>query len=217
MARLWTGKFLAQDKALPEPPRKWLRGLANRSDTGGGQCQSAYTRVWPLVTALALAAGAILAARAGVGLNLSGSAPRGLYRLVGGAPTRDALVVACLPPDVAAFGLARGYLGVGTCSGGAWPVLKRVGAVPGDEVVVERSGMTVNGAPIVLQPIADVDHAGWPLPHLPFGRRRVAQDELWLVGLSDSRSWDSRYFGPVPVTGVRGVARPLLTIDEGQR
>jgi conjugative transfer signal peptidase TraF len=159
----------------------------------------------------------MLAARVGVGLNLSASAPRGLYRLVSGAPTRDALVVACLPPDVAAFGLARGYLGVGTCSGGALPVLKRVGAVPGDEVVVERSGMTVNGARIVLQPIAEADRVGRSLPRLPFGRHRVAEGELWLVGLSSARSWDSRYFGPVPVAGVRGVARPLLTIDEGQR
>jgi type IV secretory pathway protease TraF len=65
--------------------------------------------------ALAAAAGATVAARAGVGLNLSASAPRGLYLMVVGDPTSDALVVACLPADVAAFGLVRGYLGAGTC------------------------------------------------------------------------------------------------------
>ena len=65
--------------------------------------------------ALDAAAGATVAARAGVGLNLSASAPRGLYRMVASTPIRDSLVVTCLPADVAAFGLVRGYLGAGTC------------------------------------------------------------------------------------------------------
>ncbi len=56
--------------------------------------------------------GAILAAVLGLGLhvNLSPSAPRGLYRAVAGTPTRGAWVVACVSPEAAALGRARGYL-----------------------------------------------------------------------------------------------------------
>jgi conjugative transfer signal peptidase TraF len=169
------------------------------------------------VVILAVAAGVSLAARAGVGLNLSASAPRGLYRTVAGAPTHGALVVICLPPDVAVFGLARGYLGAGTCPGGAQPALKRVAAVAGDTVDLDGAGAIVNGVRLLGQPISDRDGSGRPLPHLPFGRHVVNASDVWLAGQSHARSWDSRYFGPVPVTGLRGIARPVFMLGEASR
>ena len=78
-------------------------------------------------------------------------------------------------------------------------------------------GAIVNGVRLIRQPITDRDHAGRPLPRLPFGRHVVAPAHVWLVGQSHARSWDSRYFGPVAVAGVRGVARPILTIGEARR
>jgi type IV secretory pathway protease TraF len=41
--------------------------------------------------------------------------------------------------------------------------------------------------------------------------RRVGAGEVWLFGFNDARSWDARYFGPVPAAGVRGVLRPVVT------
>ena len=217
MARLWAGKFLSQDKGWPELLRKLWQPLGKSSGSPSSTSQSFCPRWWPLVVALTAAAGATVAARAGVGLNLSASAPRGLYRMVAGAPTRDALVVACLPADVAAFGLVRGYLGAGTCPGGAQPVLKRVAAVAGDAIDLDGVGAIVNGVRLIRQPITDRDHAGRPLPRLPFGRHVVAPAHVWLAGQSHARSWDSRYFGPVAVAGVRGVARPIFTIGEARQ
>jgi type IV secretory pathway protease TraF len=46
---------------------------------------------------------------------------------------------------------------------------------------------------------------------VPWGRRRVAPGEVWLFGFHNPRSWDARYFGPVPLSGVRGVLQPILT------
>jgi conjugative transfer signal peptidase TraF len=166
------------------------------------------------VVALSAAAGATIAARAGVGLNLSASAPRGLYRTVAGAPSRGALVVACLPSDVAAFGVVRGYLGPGPCPGGAQPVLKRVIAVAGDVVDLDQAGATITAALPIRQLITDRDRSGRWLPHVAFGRHVVQRGHVWLAGSGHDRSWDSRYFGPVPVTGVRGVARPIFTLGE---
>jgi type IV secretory pathway protease TraF len=45
----------------------------------------------------------------------------------------------------------------------------------------------------------------------------VQPGHVWLAGSGHDRSWDSRYFGPVPVAGVRGVARPILTLGEPAR
>jgi conjugative transfer signal peptidase TraF len=157
--------------------------------------------------------GAVLGLHLGLGVNLSASAPRGIYRMVAGAPARGALVVACLPAAVAAFGRARGYLGPGGCPGDAQPVIKRVGAAARDIVELGSESMTVNGVSILAGPVARLDSAGRSLSHTPFGSYRVPADEIWLVGSSPDRSWDSRYFGPVPVAAVRSVVWPVLTID----
>jgi type IV secretory pathway protease TraF len=87
----------------------------------------------------------------------------------------------------------------------------------GDEIDLDHARATVNRAPVTSEPIADRDHASRPLPHVPFGRHRVGPGEVWLVGLPHAASWDSRYFGPVPVSGVRSVVAPLLVLGEGGR
>ena len=182
----------------------------------GGDCagpRRVARQLWPLVIGLTSIAGAAAGLRLGVGLNVSRSAPRGIYRAVADAPGRGALVVACLPPAVGAFGRTRGYLRPGGCPGGAQPVLKRIGAVAGDRVELDGDGVTVSGIRLLARPIEALDSAGRQLPHAALGARLVAAGEVWLFGPSPDRSWDSRYFGPVPATSVRGVIWPVLTVD----
>src|SRR5207245_6959013 len=145
--------------------------------------------------------------------NLSYSAPRGIYRRVADTPARGALVVACLPDTIAAFGRARGYLGPGDCPGGARLVLKTVGAAGGDVVELGDETVTVNGVRLLTRPIEVRDSAGRILPHAAFGSHVVAAEEVWLFGSSSARSWDSRSVGPVPLASVRAVVRPMLTVD----
>src|SRR5262245_61160358 len=78
-------------------------------------------------------------------LNVSPSAPLGLYRAVARPVARGDLVVGCVPVVAARLARERGYLAGGNCPGGVQPVLKRVGAVPGDMVAVFPDGITVNG------------------------------------------------------------------------
>src|SRR5207302_6958602 len=151
--------------------------------------------------------------RLGVGLNLSRSEPRGIYRSVADTPDRGGLVVVCLPAPIAGFGRARGYLGPGDCPGSTQPVLKRVGAVAGDVVQVGSETVAVNDVRLATRPIEALDSAARPLQHVAFGSYVVAAGELWLFGSPGARSWDSRHFGPVPAASVRGVARPVLTIE----
>lgn len=149
----------------------------------------------------------------GVRVNVSSSAPRGLYRAGTGPPTRGAWVVACVHAGAAVVGRARGYLGPGPCPGGAQPVLKRVVALAGDVVELGPQALAVNGQVLPGSASAAADRLGRPLPHAVSGRHVVGADELWLVSTRMPNSWDSRYLGPFSRSQVRAVAHPVWTVD----
>jgi len=158
--------------------------------------------------------GGALATILGLGLhiNLSASAPRGLYRIVTGIPVRGAWVVACVSADAAALARARGYLWPGPCQGGVQPVLKPVVATGGDVVELGPQAVVVNGYRLPASRSAAVDALGYPLPHAAWGRHVVGADEIWVVSTLVPNSWDSRYLGPIPASQVRAVARPVWTV-----
>jgi hypothetical protein len=117
----------------------------------------------------------------------------------------------CLPPLIARQGLARDYLQRGDCPAGVEPVAKVIGRVAGDTVEVKSGWVAVNGIRFANSSTAAHDSAGRPLMHVPSGAYRVSADQVWLFGFNNRRSWDARYFGPVPAINVRGVLRPLVT------
>jgi conjugative transfer signal peptidase TraF len=139
------------------------------------------------------------------------SAPAGIYHLSAAPERRGALVAACLPAAVARTGIARGYLSEGDCPAGAEPVAKVIGALAGDDLDIEPSSVAINGVKFPNSQTAPLDSAGRPLAHVLSGARRVAAGEVWLFGFNNARSWDGRYFGPVPAMNVRGVLRPVVT------
>jgi conjugative transfer signal peptidase TraF len=147
------------------------------------------------------------------------SAPSGIYRVEGlpsGKPLRDLrrgeLVEACLPDAIAQRGLERGYLQRGGCPGGAEPVAKSVGALSGDIVVISAGYVAVNGNHLSsLSETSPSDSRGRALDHVKWGARRVLPNTVWLFGFNNPRSWDSRYFGPVLQSDVRGILTPLVT------
>ena len=51
-----------------------------------------------------------------------------------------------------------------------------------------------------------------PLQRLTDGAYRVTPNEVWLLSNYDPRSFDSRYFGPVPAANVLGVAHPVWVL-----
>ena len=120
-------------------------------------------------------------------------------------------MAACLPDAVARTGLKRGYLAEGDCPAGAEPIAKVIGAMPGDVVELEPGGVAVNGMKFTNSRTAARDSAGRSLTHVLSGAYRVSASEVWLFGFNNIRSWDARYFGPVPLANVRGVLRPLGT------
>jgi conjugative transfer signal peptidase TraF len=148
----------------------------------------------------------------GLRVNLTGSLPLGIYLAAGSAPVRGAVVLVCLPPHVAAFAKARGFVPSGVqCPGGLTAVGKPVVAVAGDTVTVMQTQIAVNGTPVPNSRALAFDRNGRPLPHLQAGRYVVAAGVIWVVSSYSRFSFDSRYFGPIEVRQARSTLRPLWT------
>ncbi len=143
--------------------------------------------------------------------NTDSAAPAGVYRVVNRRAKRGDLVAACLPIAIAHAGLASGYLRTGGCFGDAEPVAKIIGALPGDIVEVEPRWVAVNGVRFPHSPTATHDSAGRALRHVAWGKHKVSANTVWLFGFNNRRSWDSRYFGPIALSNVRGQLKPVLT------
>ena len=153
---------------------------------------------------------------AGLRLNLTGSLPVGLYVASRAVPIRGAIVLACLPPRVAAFARNRGYVPRGGCPGDVLPVGKPVVAVAGDTITVTSSGLSVNGIPVPNSRPRVTDRKGRPLPRLALGQHVVRPSSLWIVSSYSRFSFDSRYFGPVKTGQVRACVRRLWTAGPDQ-
>jgi len=143
-------------------------------------------------------------------INWTASLPIGIYATEQPQLRRGAIVLVCLPPAITRDGFDRGYLPRGSCASDASAVGKVVAAIEGDEIELGVSSLVVNGERVSANAIMSADSFGRTLMHWPMGKYVVGRDEIWLVGVG-KRSWDSRYFGPVPRSAVIASLRPLAT------
>lgn len=149
---------------------------------------------------------------AGLRINLTASYPLGLWRIEPMA--REVAVgdrIFICPPQAAAFALARerGYLGRGLCPGWFSPLIKTVVALAGQHVVIDGS-ITVDGVRLAHSFVRPIDGEGRALA--PDAGGIVPAGKLFLFS-EFAGSYDSRYFGPIPATGVLGLALPLMVFD----
>ncbi len=172
------------------------------------------TRISPLlVVGVLLFVGTLLAYALGVRFTLTPSIPRGLYLYTDAPVAVGRLATFCPPEDVAAYALERGYLHRGDCPGEVEPLGKYVLATAGDTVSISEEGIAVNGRAVPESAVYHRDRGGRELPHFPFGRHVVGEDSLFMFSGHHPRSFDSRYFGPVPASSVISTMRPLWTAE----
>ena len=112
----------------------------------------------------------------------------------------DSIVLVPLPAEAAVLAAQRGYLPMRV------PLLKRIGAIAPQEVCIAGGIVRIDGVPSAA--VLRADRMGRPLPSWP-QCRRLEPGELFLLSVTNPASFDSRYFGPVPVSTVLGVARPV--------
>jgi conjugative transfer signal peptidase TraF len=142
-------------------------------------------------------------------INTSPSLPVGLY-ITSSEPEAN-LVEFCPAEPFASLAISRGYRDRGACHDGATPLLKPIVAQAGDVVEISRQGIAVNGRHLPNTAPRTADTHGRPLPHWPPGRYVVAPNTVWVASSYEARSFDSRYFGPIPTHSIRDHVRPLLT------
>ncbi|WCK80069.1 conjugative transfer signal peptidase TraF [Agrobacterium fabrum] len=160
----------------------------------------------------AIGALAAVAYMGGFRLNLTPSEPLGLWRIVAlQRPVEAGDLVFICPPPTASFEEARrrGYVRRGLCPGGFAPLIKTVAALPGQHIEIGPD-VTVDGRPIPSSIVRASDGEGRSIT--PFKTGIVPPKNLFLHS-SFASSYDSRYFGPVPDTGLLGLARPVLTFE----
>lgn len=135
--------------------------------------------------------------------NPTDSAPKGWYFVRPSVKIHVGdYVVAQIPREAALLAATRDYLPL------TLPILKQVGAVGGQRVC-GRNG-SVYFDQIAVARVRTIDGRGralTPWQHC----RDLEKDELFLLNRSHAASFDSRYFGPIRITSVRGRATPLWT------
>ncbi len=72
-------------------------------------------------------------------------------------------------------------------------------------------GIAVNGALVPHSLVLAADSQGRPLPVFGLGPAVIGRDEIFLLSGMHERSFDSRYFGPLPISAVEGIAIPVWT------
>ena len=142
----------------------------------------------------------------------SHSLPWGIYRRTQEPIERGVLVHVCLPEALAAYALAREHLSAGPCPGVYQELLKPVAAVAGDAVEIAEAGVSVNGRVIPGSVVFPADSHGRPhTVRMERGRYIVPAGHVFVLSTSHPRSWDSRYFGFLPLSAVRGTVREVWT------
>jgi conjugative transfer signal peptidase TraF len=139
-------------------------------------------------------------------VNRTHSLPVGLYYW-SDVPIKKGSIVLFKPDHstpLEQLGIERGY------EARELPLLKRLVALEGDVVSVSSSGVSINGQALPNSAPPFHDEAGRPLAMTQLDHFRLRPDQAFLMGVTPT-SWDSRYFGPVPLSRCSGSFVPVLT------
>ena len=146
----------------------------------------------------------------GLRLNLTSSAPRGLWMVEPASHIDRDMWISVCPPVLPVTKAMTEYMPYGDCPDlGVVPLLKPVGAIAGDSVKIRQGwNVMVNGRALPNTTARN------NMPTWEEGEYTVKPGEVWLFSSYSAGSFDSRYFGPVKIDQVRGKAAPLFTEDE---
>jgi conjugative transfer signal peptidase TraF len=158
---------------------------------------------------LALIGGEVLAFSAmgifGLKHNPSPSIPTGWY--IRTEESGAQFVEFCPPEPFASLARERTYGDFGfSCRFFRSPFIKRILGRFGDVVTLRPTGILLNDQPVPNSKPLQFDSRGRWMIHYREGRYLIRPDELWVIG-DDPRSFDSRYYGPVPKYLVRDYMR----------
>ena len=145
----------------------------------------------------------LLAHASGLRVNPTPSLPEGVYRITPGQDlAKGDLVSFCLQGDFAELAKERAYLQAGSCENGLSPLLKRLAGLPGDYIQADSLVVRI------------VDSQGRPMPSVPLSG--VIPSGMALVLADHEGSFDSRYFGLVPLESLQRVEPVFVFNPKGE-
>ena len=156
-----------------------------------------------LTVIVCIASSAVVSSRKIFVWNSTASMPEGLYYLT----HKDTIncgdiVYFPIPDNVRGLVIdERKWLDKDCC------LMKRVAAVENDFVCVNGASLQIR---YITGPVSSLDSLGRTLPSISFCGH-LGKGQLFVGDISNPRSFDSRYFGPVNIDQVIGTAIPIWT------
>lgn len=143
-------------------------------------------------------------ARDKIFLNNSPSVPVGFYWKRNSSEIRKGdIVFFRIPKKTKEFLLSQGLLKEPILF-----ILKRVGGIEGDHIVIRNKKLSINGT--LLYEVLETTSKGMPLHPIPSLDYTLKQGEYFLIGDS-KQAYDSRYFGVVTREQIEGTGTLFLS------
>ena len=149
--------------------------------------------------------------QAGMRINLTSSLPLGIWKIDKSFTRieKGDHVWFAATKEIADFALERGYLEKNTkCENNTIPLLKTVYGLPGDTYSFHDNEIRINNITVKNTKRRINDSKERPMPRISNGI--VRENQLFVLTMH-THSYDSRYFGPIPIENVEGTARPIIT------
>jgi conjugative transfer signal peptidase TraF len=136
-------------------------------------------------------------------INYSASEPVGFYYKTqfDGCLQKGELVFLEVPRQARPYLWGRGWMRPGEL------LLKNVGAIAGDQILITTTAIYINEK--YIGPIRKRDSQNRPLPVLR-GNFEIEPGNFLPIATNRPNSFDGRYFGPVSQCLIRGKAKPIL-------
>ncbi len=147
----------------------------------------------------------------GFRINLTASLPLGIWQIDKSFTQIEKGDYVWFKPtkEIADFGIERGYFEKNPkCENNSIPLLKIAYGLPGDTYSFHDDFVRINNQPIPNIKRRKKDTKNQLMPIIPNGI--VREKHLFVLTLHP-HSYDSRYYGTIPLENIEGTAKPILT------
>ena len=146
----------------------------------------------------------------GYRINLSESYPIGIYKTIPKKRIEYGDFVMFCPKNSPLMqeALKRNYILHGTCSGGYYPLLKKVVGLEGDKIEI-KDYVTINGKKQKRSKLYKKDPKGNLLPRPKENNFTLAKGYMFLMSDYHELSFDSRYIGAIEMNRTISLMKPI--------
>ena len=145
--------------------------------------------------------------------NTTSSFPLGFYKISKSNQYKKGVLVSfcAVPSKMIDKIIEQGYTQRNSlCPNQTPQLLKKILGLEGDIVEIQRT-VSINNQSIKNSRIFKQDRSGNLLPIQP--SQNIKKGYFWAMSDYNNKSFDSRYFGQVPLENIIGIATPIITWD----